>query len=96
MGLCTTRLILLGHGARSLSSQIGGGESFGNNSLRAILLGFPSSWKIKSKNKNKTKGKNQNVDSSSCAAFLSFGDSAEKSLGLKSFQPIYGGQLFIN
>ena len=37
----------------------------------------------------KIKSKKQNVDSSSWAAFLSFGDSAEKSLRLKSFQLIY-------
>ena len=45
---------------------------------------------LKIKSKNKTKAKNQNVNSSSCTPFLFDGDSAEKSLRLKSFQLIYG------
>ena len=45
------------------------------------------------KQKQNKRRKKQNVDSSSWAAFLSFGDSAEKSLRLKSFQLIYANVL---
>ena len=41
------------------------------------------------KQKQNKRKKTQNVDSSSCDPFLSFGDSAKKSLRLKSFQLIY-------
>ena len=60
--------------------------------ITLILQGFLCVLQLllKRKKQKQNKSKKQNVDStSSCSAFLSFGDSAEKSLRLKSFHLIY-------
>ena len=62
--------------------------------MRGIILILPGLFcalqlLLKIKSKNKTKAKNQNVNSSSCTPFLFDGDSAEKSLRLKSFHAMY-------